>query len=59
MIFKAIGSPEKSSSSAQPVYVTMCYCLMCISTYQISRLLSLFSFLFMSNSVFSVLSSPK
>ena len=41
--FKAIDSPERVSSNKQPRYVTVWYCLMCISPYLISRLLTLLS----------------
>ena len=49
--FKTIGSPEKFSSNKQPRYVTVWYCLICISSYLISRLLTLLSLCFMPNSI--------
>ena len=47
--FKAIDSPERVSSNKQPRYVTVWYCLMCISPYLISRLLTLLSLCFVPN----------
>ena len=49
--FKTIGSPERFSSKKQPKYVTVWYCLMCISSYFISKLLTLLSLCFMPNSI--------
>ena len=49
--FKTIGSPERFSSKKQPRYVTVWYCLMCISSYFISKLLTLLSLCFMPNSI--------
>ena len=40
--FKAIGSPGRVPFNKQPRHVTVWYCLMCISPYLISRLVTLF-----------------
>ena len=57
--FKAIDSPERVSSNKQPRYVTVWYCLMCISPYLISKLVTLLSLCFVPNSKHFVLCSPK
>ena len=56
--FKVINSPERASSNEQPRYVTVWYCLMCISPYLMSRRLTLLSLCFVPNNMHFVLSSP-
>ena len=59
MICKAIVSPDRFSSSTQPRYETVWYCLMCTAPYLILRLLSFFNRFFVPNNMHLVLSSPK
>ena len=59
MTCKAIGSPDRFSSSTQPIYETVWYCLICTVPYLILKLISFFNRFFVPNNMHLVLSSPK
>ena len=50
MTCKATGSPDRYSSSTQPIYEIVWYCLICTVSYLILRLISFFNRL--SNSIY-------
>ena len=59
MTCKAIGSPDRFSSSTQPRYEIVWYCLICTVPYLMLRLLSFLNRFFVPNNMHLVLSSPK